>query len=255
MATELLRDRFELIAYRGGAGERPENTMEAFAHAVALSPEIILDLDLQFSKDHLVVVFHDMTIDRTTNGSGNISGFDLGELKKFDAAYHFLDQSNQYQFRGKDLTIPTLEEVLVEFPNSRFILDIRRDDATHLKNIIDLVERLQAVDRVIIVSESDQVIGNCRELRADWVYGAPTNEARMVVLGSMQPVSPIFMLPAKHNNTEVASPKLIDALHKWDRKIWFWTIDDPNDFTRLKNMNVDGLFTNYPERMLKSNLA
>jgi glycerophosphoryl diester phosphodiesterase len=255
MATELLRDQFELIAYRGGAGERPENTMEAFAHAVALSPEIILDLDLQFSKDHVVVVFHDMAIDRTTNGSGNISDFNLDELKNFDAAYHFLDQSSQYQFRGKGLTILTLEEVLVEFPNSRFILDIRRDDAAHLKNIIDLIERVQAVDRAIIVSESDQVIGNCRELRADWVYGAPTNEARMVLFGSMQPVSSIFMLPAKHDNTEVVNQKLIDVLHKWDRKIWVWTIDDPDDFARLKNMNVDGLFTNYPERMLKSNPA
>ena len=255
MATELLRNQFELIAYRGGAGERPENTIEAFAHAVALSPEIILDLDLQFSKDHVVVVFHDMTIDRTTNGSGNISDFNFGELKKFDAAYHFLDPFNQYQFRGKGLTISTLEEVLTEFPNSRFILDIRRDDAAHLKNIIDLVERLQAADRVVIVSESDQVISNCRELKADWTYGAPTNEARMVLFGSMQPVSPSFMLPAKHNNIEVVSQKLIDALHKWNRKIWVWTIDDPDDFARLKNMNVDGLFTNYPERMLNSNLA
>ena len=69
----MLRDEFEVIAYRGGAGERPENTLAAFEHATGLSSDDIIDLDLQLSKDQEVMVIHDESVDRTTNGTGAVA--------------------------------------------------------------------------------------------------------------------------------------------------------------------------------------
>lgn len=250
MPHNLLRDRFELIAYRGGAGERPENTMAAFRHAASLSSDIIMDLDLQSAKDQTVVVIHDDTLDRTTSGSGPVSDYSVSELKKLDAGCHFLDASGEHSFRDKGITIPTLEEVLAELDDTRFIIDFRKNDPEQIKQVIAIVENTGAVDRVIMVSELDEAINTCRNLRPDWIYGAPTNETRMVIFGSQTPRSPILMFPESHEGVQILSPELIARLHGHGTKVWIYTIDEPDTLDRLKGQGVDGIFTNLPGVML-----
>lgn len=250
MPNSPLRNQFELIAYRGGAAERPENTMEAFSHALSLSAHLVIDLDLQFAKDQTVVVIHDDTLDRTTNGSGPVSDYSMTELKQLDAGFHFLDASGEHAFRGKGVNLPTLEEVFGEYPETRFILDIRKNDSKHIERIIQTVEAANASDRVIVVSELDEVINTSREFRPDWIYGAPTNEVRMVVFGSQSPVSPVFMIPESYKGVQVLSAELLRKLHQHGTQAWIWTVDEPDAFLRLKEMGVDGIFTNKPQSMM-----
>jgi len=188
MPHHLLKDRFELIAYRGDAGERPENTMAAFRHAASLSSDIIIDLDLQSAKDQTVVVIHDDTVDRTTSGSGPVSDYSVSELKEFDAGYHFLDASGEHSFRDKGITIPTLEEVLAELDDTRFIIDFRKNDPVQIEHVLAIVENAGAAGRVILVSELEEAINTCRSLRSGWIYGAPEKETRMVIFGSQTPI-------------------------------------------------------------------
>ena len=249
MQTPLIRDQFELIAYRGGAKERPENTIEAFEHTASVSSEIIFDLDLQFAKDHTVVVFHDETLERTTDGSGRISDHTISELSALDAGFHFEDESGKATYRDQDVRIPTLETVLDRFRESRFILDIRTADPTHISSVIGVVERHEASDHVVIVSEIDRILEACRAVHPEWCYGAPTNEVRMVLSGSQPPGSSIFMIPETLGGMQILTKTVLELLQAAGKKVWIWTIDESDDLRRLREMGVDGVFTNCPKQL------
>ena len=125
----MLHPYFELpspivIGHRGAAGERPENTLAAFAHGLETGAEI-LESDLHLTRDGVVVMAHDETVDRTTEGSGPLREFSFAELSKLDAGYRFsADGGRTFPFRGQGLRIPTLEEGLKVFPGARFNLEL-----------------------------------------------------------------------------------------------------------------------------------
>ena len=103
-----------MYAHRGGAALRPENTLEAFDHGMALGADG-LELDVHLSRDGVVVVHHDRTLDRTTGTRGPIAGLTAAELERVDAGYWFRspDGGDAYPFRGGGLGIPTLRTVLL----------------------------------------------------------------------------------------------------------------------------------------------
>ena len=106
-----------LIAHRGGSALAPENTLLAFQRALDWWGADILELDVQPTRDGEAVVFHDDTLDRTTDGSGPVSARTLAELKQLDAGHHFTPDGGQtFPFRGRVIGIPTLAEVLRAFP-------------------------------------------------------------------------------------------------------------------------------------------
>jgi len=245
----VIRSQFEIIAYRGGAGERPENTVEAFSHALSLSPDVILDLDVQESKDGTLMVIHDATLERTTDGSGSVSDNSAEALRTLDAGFHFLDDAGRPAFRGRGVTVPTLEDVLRSFPDARFIVDIRSEDLAQADRVVALLERLDVSHRVIVASEADTSVDRCRDRHPEWCYGAPTGEVRRVVFGGQPRVSPVFMIPEYHNGIQVLSEGLVERLHADGGKVWIWTVDDPAVVKRLREMGVDGVFTNFPERL------
>ncbi len=243
-------ESFTLVAYRGGAGERPENTIEAFAHSHKRSESIVLDLDLELSKDNILMVFHDDDLSSLTNGSGKVADFTVQELKELDAAYHFKDDQGEYSYRDKNIKIPTLDEVMIRFPQSNLLLDIRYYSELFVNQVIESVEKHHASERVIIMSELDSAIEKCRGLRPNWNYAAATEETRGVIFANKEPVSDYFMIPEVYNDIPLLSENLLTKLHQKNRKVWIWTVDDLDDFLRLRKMGVDGIFTNYPSLML-----
>lgn len=248
--------KFTILAYRGGAGERPENTVAAFEHALSLDTNYMLDLDVRLSRDGVPVVLHDDTLDRTTNGSGAVANYTQEELTRFDAGYRFADSSGAFPFRDRGLRISTLESVLETFPQSRFNVDLRANDGRYPPAIIDVIERCQAVDRVILVSEHDAMVATCRRLRPDWRYGAATNEVRRIVLASrlrlarfVHAPADAFMIPEFHEGRRVLDERLLAELHRRGKQVWVWIVNEPSDATRLRAMGVDGVFTEFPSRM------
>src|SRR5689334_9975223 len=100
-----------VIGHRGAAGVAPENTVAAFEWAVADRADIV-ELDVHASRDGQIVVIHDETVDRTTDGVGAVKDLSLAELKRLDAGYRFKSAADDYPFRGRGVTIPTLAELL-----------------------------------------------------------------------------------------------------------------------------------------------
>ena len=106
---------FMVIAHRGGRSLGPENTLYTYQRAVDLGVDVI-EIDVHLTKDNHLVVIHDKTVDRTTNGSGTIASYNLTDLQKLDAGYRWsADKENPFPLRGKGLKIPNLTEVFQTF--------------------------------------------------------------------------------------------------------------------------------------------
>src|SRR3970040_315639 len=98
--------RIDVIAHRGGAGLRPENTLAAFSHAVAIGADV-LEIDVQPTADGAIVCIHDATVDRTTDGQGRVDSFTLKELRKLDAGHNWSGDgggSLSYRAHGRRVT-------------------------------------------------------------------------------------------------------------------------------------------------------
>ena len=119
-----------IIAHRGNSAFWPENTLASFEHGMALGADA-LEFDVRVSRDGHAMVIHDATLERTTNGSGRVSACALADLQRLDAGYHFTrDVGRTFPYRGRGITIPTLEQALATFPAVPIILEIKTRHAS-----------------------------------------------------------------------------------------------------------------------------
>ena len=125
MSILLDPDARPVVAHRGNSAFAPEDTLEALQQGVALGADA-LEFDVRLSSDGHVVVMHDPTVDRTTDGLGEVAALTLAELKGLDAGHRFTrDGGRTFPWRGQGITIPTLGEVLAAFPAFPFILEVK----------------------------------------------------------------------------------------------------------------------------------
>ena len=124
------------IAHRGGMALYPENTLEAFHFSVDNHNVEMLEMDLQITKDDKVIVLHDDSIDRTTNGTGNVIDLSYEEISEFDAGYNFKDEKGECSFRDQGVIIPLFEEVLKQLPNTYLNIELKGNNP-------QLVEKVQ----------------------------------------------------------------------------------------------------------------
>ena len=150
------------FAHRGGAEEAPENTMPAFAAAVALGYRY-LETDVHVTRDGVVVAFHDDRLDRVTDRTGAIADLDLADVARADAGYVFSpDGGATHPFRGRGITVPRLDELLETWPEIRVNIDPKADGS--VPALVELLDRLGAWERVCIGSFSDARLRRIRAL-------------------------------------------------------------------------------------------
>jgi glycerophosphoryl diester phosphodiesterase len=164
-----LQRRVLNIAHQGGEDEFPSNTMYAFQHSVKAGADM-LELDVGVTKDNKVVVMHDTTLDRTTNGHGTIASHTLKQIRKLDAGYWFAGgkapydhRAKRHPFRGKGLKVPTLQEVIKAFPKTPINVEIKgrtkaEKPAEYIQNAEVLARLLKNSPRrdIIVVSFSSR---------------------------------------------------------------------------------------------------
>lgn len=248
----LLADGFRTVAYRGGSGERPENTLEAFEHAAAQSADVVIELDVRRTADGVLVALHDDLVDRTTDGKGSVAALSYAQLSGLDAGYHFeRDGANPY--RGARLRIPKLADVLSALPRQSFVLDVHSAHPSVPADIIQLVRDQQAGERVVIASEITRVVQAMRREQPAWLYGATAGEMLSRVLlervrldGLAPRTGGILMIPEVHKGLKVLSPRFLEQAHARGERVWVWVVERISDMHRLQGLGVDGVFTPYP---------
>jgi glycerophosphoryl diester phosphodiesterase len=228
------------IAHRGASGRAPENTRAAFAAALDLGAKAV-ELDCQLSADGELVVIHDETLDRTTDGHGPVGDRSASELARLDAGSWF-----GAEFRGE--RIPRLGDVLAQLRN-RVILNIEIKSARDLGTIEPKLAALVAAERAAewVVFSSFHAAG-VRNLRA----AAPW--ARLGVLCDQDPMAGGLALAAELGAEFLIPGRrwidsgVVAAAHARGLDVWVWTVNEPGEMRRLIALGVDAIFSDYPER-------
>jgi glycerophosphoryl diester phosphodiesterase len=245
------RTRPLAIAHRGGAALAPENTLEAFDRGLAAGADG-LELDVRLSRDGHVVVIHDATVGRTTDGSGAVADLALDALRRLDAGARFIDADGQ-AWRGRGLQIPTLQDVLARYPDRPIIVELKGRHPELARAAVGLVRQAGALERVCFGGFEWRVMREARSLEPTAVTSAARMESRFALWRSRLGWSlagrryHAFQLPETSRGTRVISPDFIEAAHAADLPVQVWTVNREADMTRLLAWGADAIITDRPD--------
>jgi len=247
-----------VIAHRGGKGLWPENSLFAFQRASALGVDM-LEMDLHLSRDGELVVIHDRTLERTTNGEGPVAALSLEQLQALDAGYNWsADGGQSYPYRGQGIRIPSFTEVLEHTPAKAKVIEIKVPDVGMEALLCDALTVHQQLDRVIVGSFYDRSLQLFREQCPGVATSAGPGSVRMLValnwvgLGSLlSPSYQALQIPEAHNGLAIASPSLLKAAALRGLNVQLWTINEQPDMRRLLDLGAHALITDYPDRALQ----
>jgi glycerophosphoryl diester phosphodiesterase len=251
---DVLRGAPLLIAHRGGRGLAPENTMFAFRQAVDVWAADMIELDLQVSSDGHAMVIHDPTVDRTTNGSGVVRERTAAELQTLDAGYRFTADGRTYPFRGQGIRISTIDEVLDALPTTRFTVELKTGAAQ--RALAAAIERTDSTGRVIIAGERRAFrtdfagyTGGISACREDALPFYVLHRLRLSFLGRVP--AHVVQMPEYFGRTRALTPRLIRELHAIGVQVHVWTVNELADMQRLLDWGIDGIVTDYPDRLAR----
>ena len=248
----------KVVAHRGDSAHYPENTLLAFTSAVSMQVDVI-ETDVHLSKDGEVVIWHDPTLDRNTDGSGRIEDHTLAELKGYDAGYTFtLDEGKTFPFRGKNIQLCTLVEALDCCPDQRFNVDLKTKSPQIVKAFIDIVRSHNAYNRIVAASFHLSNLKLLRELDPMIQTSITTVEVlpllarqKLHMLPKNLKTKVIFQVPVRQWGVEVVTPSFVKMMHDRDAIIQVWTINEEEEMERLYRMGVDSVMTDKPALAIK----
>lgn len=242
------------IAHRGGARLAPENTMAAFEAAVDRWGADVLEMDVHLSADGQVVVIHDPTVDRTTDGKGAVAAMDWSRLAQLDAGFHFRDPEGVASHAGIGVRLPLFTQVLERFPSTRINVEAKVPAVTPA--LLREVRRYGAEGRVLVAATHEEA----RPGRHGW-RGATSASRQQLVrahlffrLGLARfhvPDTDALQLPDRWEGKQVLSPELVRWAHRANLPVHVWTIDEESDMERLLDWGVDGIQTDRPDRLAR----
>jgi glycerophosphoryl diester phosphodiesterase len=242
-----------VIAHRGSSAEAPENTLPAFEAAVARGADAV-ELDVRLTADGAPVVIHDATLDRTTDRTGPVAALTLADLRAADAGWQFTpDFGRTHPYRGRDVRIPTLGEVLWAFPKLSVLVEIKEPAAREAVRRVLLQE--DAAGRCVVASEYREALLGFDE---PFACGASASEIsalyRAALFRRRPPVVGYRMLsvPLRHRGLMVPTRRFVAAARAGGCAVHVWTVDSPDTARRLWRRGVSGIVTNVPGTMVEA---
>jgi glycerophosphoryl diester phosphodiesterase len=238
----------------------PENTLRSFRRALD-DGACFVEFDVCLSRDREVVIIHDPTLERTTNGSGEVSAHTVEDLKRLDAGYHFTEDGGMtYPYRGEGVEVPLLEDFFAAFPQTRAIVELKSDTPPIVTRTLDIIRRFHAEERVLLATEDDQIMAEIRKalrqqhlaIATGFSYGEVATFIRWVQSGAGTPFTPAgqaLQIPCEYQGITLVSPETVNAAHFLGLEVYVWTINDPDEMKRLISIGVDGIITDYPSRL------
>jgi glycerophosphoryl diester phosphodiesterase len=233
----------------------PENTMAAFLDAQQHWRSDMIELDVHASADGHCVVIHDATVERTTNGRGAVADMTLAELQALDAAYHFSrDGGRTFPLRGQGVRIPTIEAVLAGLPGMPLTVELKT--AAAQAPLLRAIEKFQATERVIIAGERKAFrtqIGAYRGAKSACLEEAlpffVMHKLRMARIASVP--ADVVQTCEVYRGRRILSERLVRDFHRRGLMVHVWTVNEVEDMQRLLDWGVDGLVTDYPDRLAR----
>lgn len=219
--------------------------MFAFERAVSLHRTDLLELDVHASRDGEVMVAHDATLERCTNGTGDLSALSCAELQRLDAGFHT-------PFRGQGVSMPRLVDVLRAFPSLRINVEVKTAGA--VAPFAELVKREGVIDRLCIGSESDELAGQLVDTLPGGCFFYPRDALAAFVLPTKAGEPPdddgrytVLDMPYHWEGVQLFDAALAEIARTHGKWINVWTVDDPADMRRAIADGVGGIMTDRPD--------
>jgi glycerophosphoryl diester phosphodiesterase len=247
-----------VIAHRGGAGLWPENTLHAFQRAAAMGVDV-LETDMHSTADGALVLIHDPTVDRTTNGSGRVNHLTLNQLKALDAGYYWSeDGGSSFPCRGLGITVPTVEEVFSAFPEIRINIDIKQVRFSVAERFCRLILDFGMVERVMVASFNSSILREVRQLCPQVATSAGRSEVRLFYALSLLSPRAAFLpagcyalqVPVSRKGLRVITKRFLSSARLRNLQVHAWTVNSGPQMEWLLRLGVDGIVTDYPDRLL-----
>ncbi|MBU2864274.1 glycerophosphodiester phosphodiesterase [Reinekea forsetii] len=261
---EFAKGQVDNIAHQGGNLEYPDATLKAYDEALNSQADV-LEVDVHLTKDGHLIVLHDTTIDRTTNGKGAVRDHTLAELKALDAAYWWPYHPNddiekvrvpvgqEFPYRGAGLQISTLNEMFDRYPHHRFTIELK-DNTDELRNA--LATALDKYNRWHNTLVASFYLDTLQKLRASHPQAqtyAGESEIKffyalhLLRLEKLFPYSvDAFAVPMSSGNVNLATRRFIQAAHNAGILVHYWTINQEEDMRFLIDIGADGIMTDRP---------
>jgi len=217
------------IGHRGASRDFPENTIAAFRAAIDAGAQMC-ELDVQLTGDGAVVVIHDDTVDRTTDGRGAVAQLSLAHLKRLDA--------------GRGERIPTLDEVFAATAG-KCGLNIELKAGKVEREVADLMRKWDAVDTSMVSSFDWDKLAAIHEIDSGLRIGVLEEKNALAMLEKAAQLQAYAINP----RFDIVTPELCDDAHSRGLKVLVWTVDTPEAMRLQIGYGVDGIMTNYPARL------
>ena len=279
-ANEWLERRVLNIAHQGGEIEAPSNTLFAFKTAKDKGADV-LELDVHATSDGELVVIHDATVDRTTNGTGRVDSMTLEEIKELDAAHWFVpdcgtchdEADGSYAYRGfatgevpiprslgkfepNDFKIPSLREVLDEFPEEMINIEIKStapETMPYEDKLAALLAEYGRTTDTIVVSFLDHAVEIFKALAPEVNTATGTAETGGFWATTQGPLPGLpsihhqaLQVPIVFNGVTVVTEEFVQEAHANGLAVHVWTINDRSEMEWLVEIGVDGIMTDRP---------
>ena len=251
-------DKFLVIAHRGGRSLGPEGTLYTFRKAVDLGVDV-LEMDVRSTADGQLVILHDEALTRTTGTAGLIKNVTLSEVKKLDAAYRWtMDNGRSFPLRNTGIRIPTVTEVFQAFSKTKMIMEIKDYRSDAVQSLCRLIREHQMSEKVIVASFETDSLVKFRSLCPQVVTSAPATEAtlfyilqRLYLEAVYSPEALVLQVPEALQDLPIVTRRFIEAAHARNMRVQVWTVNDRASMKRLLDLGVDGIMTDYPQRLLE----
>ncbi|MEE9263867.1 MAG: glycerophosphodiester phosphodiesterase, partial [Vicinamibacteria bacterium] len=215
-------------------------------------------MDIHSTADDVLVVCHDATLDRTTNGTGAIREQPLSEIQALDAGYRWTsDDGTTHPFRGKGFRIPTMEEVFQRFPHMRLNVEIKQSSPPLSVPFCQMIRDYGMEEKVLVASFNPSTMRDFRAACPEVATSATASEIRMFLwmhkfyLGNLyRGAAEAFQVPPRLGSLEVVTPQFIRESYGQNIRVYVWTVNEVNQMKRFVDLGVDGIDTDHPDQLL-----
>ncbi len=233
------------IAHRGGKRVAPEHTFAAYDSALQLGADV-LEIDTHITVDGAVVVLHDDTVDRTTDGVGEIADMTLEQVRTLDAGYHY-DSGNDFPFRGLGHQVPLLTELLDRYPESCFTVELKSGDERLPGALVDMFRERGLLERTVFAAFSPTRIQAIRDLESAALTGLALDEMPTLItqdralVDSWEPKGRYAQIPKSLTDVDSVARAL-----RFGVELHPWTVNSREEMAAVIALGVGGIITDDP---------
>jgi glycerophosphoryl diester phosphodiesterase len=240
-----------LFGHRGAAGLAPENTLVSFRRARHEGADIF-EIDVHATADGEIVVIHDPTLDRTSDGVGPVASLSVAQLARVDAGFRFTpDGGRTFPYRGRGVKVPLLVDLMREFPDVPLNIEIKQGMPEIVTEVVALVRRARAP--VVLAAEHDAIMRQIRSVSPDIPTSLAAGEVAAfiaAIAAGERPMLPegavALQVPPRFGDVTLVSAVTVAAAHALGAEVHVWTINDAEEMRALIALGCDGIITDFP---------